>query len=86
MTKGDKVYIEQLNVTLDPRAKFSSEDRKAQFELTMKIYRTFEHMTYSVEAIEGVRNAANQRAVRLPEKDPLRKQMRVLSDIGNVSD
>src|ERR1019366_6425183 len=25
MTKGDKVYTEQLNVTLDPRAKFSLE-------------------------------------------------------------
>ena len=79
MTKGDKVYTEQLNVTLDPRAKFSLEDRKAQFELTMKIYRTIEHMTYSVEAIEGVRNSANERAARLPEKDPLRKQLQELA-------
>jgi hypothetical protein len=75
MTKGDKVYTEQLNVVLDPRAKFSVEDRKAQFDLTMKIYHTIEHMTYSVEAIEGVRNAANARAAKLPEKDPLRKQL-----------
>ena len=40
MTKGDKVYTEQLNVVLDPRAKFTVEDRKAQFDLTMKLYHT----------------------------------------------
>ena len=79
MTKGDKVYTEQLNVVLDPRAKFSVEDRKAQFDLTMKIYGTIEHMTYSVEAIEGVRDAANARAAKLTEKDPLGKELEDLA-------
>jgi hypothetical protein len=32
-------------------------------------------MTFAVEAIEGVRDAANARAAKLPEKDPLRKQL-----------
>jgi hypothetical protein len=79
MTKGDNVYTEQLNVVLDPRAKFSLEDRKAQFDLAMKIYHTIEHMTYAVEAIEGVRNAGNERAAKLTEKDPLRKQLQDLA-------
>ena len=79
MTKGDNVYTEQINVVLDPRDKFSVDDRKAQFDLTMKIYHTIEHMTYAVEAIEGVRNAANARAAKLPEKDPLRKQLQDLA-------
>jgi hypothetical protein len=79
MTKGDNVYTEQLNVILDPRVKFSEDDRKAQFELAMKIYHTIEHMTYGVEAIEGVRNAANARASKLAEKDPLRKQLQDLA-------
>ena len=79
MTKGDNVYTEQLNVVLDPRAKYSLEDRKAQFDLTMKVYHTIEHMTYAVEAIEGVRNAANERTAKLPEKDPLRKQLQDLA-------
>jgi photosystem II stability/assembly factor-like uncharacterized protein len=83
MTKGDNVYTEQVNVTLDPRAKFSLEDRQAQFDLTMKVYRTIEHMTYAVEAIEGVRNGANERAAKLPEKDPLKKQ---LQDLAAKSD
>lgn len=79
MTKGDNVYTEQLDVKLDPRAKFSVEDRKAQFDLVMKIYRTIEHMTYAVEAIEGVRDAARARAAKLAEKDPVRKQLEDLA-------
>jgi photosystem II stability/assembly factor-like uncharacterized protein len=75
MTKGDDVYTEQINVTLDPRVKFTLEERKAQFDLTMKVYRTIEHMTYGVDAIEGVREAAKARAAKLAEKDPLRKQL-----------
>jgi photosystem II stability/assembly factor-like uncharacterized protein len=79
MTKGDNVYTEKLNVVLDPRATYSLDDRKAQFDLTMKVYRTIEHMTFSVEAIEGVRDAANARAAKLAEKDPLRKQLQDLA-------
>jgi photosystem II stability/assembly factor-like uncharacterized protein len=78
LTKGDNVYTETLNVVLDPRAKFSVDDRKAQFELEMKVYKLLEHMTWSVAAIEGVRNAANERAAKLPEKDPLRTQLQQL--------
>jgi photosystem II stability/assembly factor-like uncharacterized protein len=79
MTKGDNVYTEPINVVLDPRAKFSLADRKAQFELAMKIYHTIEHMTYAVDAIEGVRDSANLRASKLPEKDALHKQLQDLA-------
>ena len=79
LTKGDNVYTEQLNVVLDPRAKYSVEDRKTQYDLSMKVYGLIEHMTWSVQAIEGVRDAANQRASKLPEKDPLRGQLQQLA-------
>jgi photosystem II stability/assembly factor-like uncharacterized protein len=79
LTKGDHVYTETLNIVLDPRAKFSVEDRKVQFELEMKVYKLLEHMTWSVEAMEGVRNAANARGAKLPEKDPLRSQLQQLA-------
>ncbi len=79
MTKGDNVYTEKMNIVLDPRVKFTVEDRKAQFDLTMKVYHTIEHMTYAVEAIEGVRNGANARMAKLSEKDPLRKQLQDLA-------
>jgi hypothetical protein len=38
-----------------------------------------EHMTYTVEAIEAVRNAANARAAKLADKEPLRKQLQDLA-------
>jgi photosystem II stability/assembly factor-like uncharacterized protein len=78
MTKGVEVYSEPLKVVLDPRAKFSLEDRKAQFDLSMKLYQLLGHMTYSVAAIEGVRNGANERVAKLPQKDPLRNQLQQL--------
>ncbi|MGA2048013.1 MAG: glycosyl hydrolase [Terracidiphilus sp.] len=79
LTKGDRTYSEQLNVVMDPRAKYSIDDRKAQFDLAMKVYKLLEHMTYGVEAIEGVRDAANERAAKLPEKDPLRMTLQKLA-------
>ena len=79
MTKGDNIYSEQVNVVLDPRDKFSLEDRTAQFETTMKVYHTLEHMTWGVSAIEGVRDGANQRAAKLAENDPLKHQLQDLA-------
>lgn len=79
LTKGDQTYTEQLDVAIDPRAKYSMDERKAQFELSMKIYKELEHMTYGVEAIERVRDTANARAGKLAEKDPLSKQLQQLA-------
>jgi photosystem II stability/assembly factor-like uncharacterized protein len=79
LTKGDQTYTEQLDVAMDPRAKYSLEERKAEFDLSMKVYKELEHMTYGVAAIEGVRDAANARAAKVPEKDPLRKQLQILA-------
>jgi hypothetical protein len=79
LTKGDQTYTETLDVAIDPRAKYSLEERKAQFDLSMKVYKELEHMTYGVEAIEGVRDSAKARAAKLTEKDPLRKQLQQLA-------
>jgi photosystem II stability/assembly factor-like uncharacterized protein len=79
LTKGDHTYTEELKVTMDPRAKYPVEERKAQFELSMKVYKELEHMTWGVAAIEGVRDAANARAAKVPEKDPLHKQLQQLA-------
>jgi hypothetical protein len=45
----------------------------------MKVYKELEHMTFGVEAIEGVRDGANARAAKLKEKDPLRPQLQKLA-------
>ena len=80
MTKGDKVYTTQLNVVLDPRAKFTVEDRRAQFELVERLGAQLNHMSWAVDAIIGVRDDALARAGGLPENDPLRGQLRELSE------
>ncbi len=80
MTKGDQVYTEPLQIVLDPRATYNVEDRKAQFELIMNVYHDIEHMSYGVSAIEGVRDAANADATKLPEKDPLRAKLKHVSE------
>ena len=80
MTKGDQVYSAPLKVVLDPRAKFTIEDRKAQFDLAMKLYNLLGHMSYAASAIGSVRDSANARAAKLSEKDPLRARLQQLTD------
>ena len=79
MTKGDQVYTEELNVVIDPRAKYTLEDRKAQFDLAMKLYAQLDRMSWAVDTIVGVRDGANQRAATLPANDPLRKKLTSLA-------
>ena len=38
MTKDKQVYTTPLSVTLDPRDKFTTADRQANFDLSMKVY------------------------------------------------
>ena len=80
MTKADKVYTTKLNVVLDPRAKFSVEDRKAQFDLVIKLERMLNHMSWAVDSIIGVRDGALARAAKLKPNDPLRQRLTTLAD------
>jgi len=57
----------------------SVEDRQAQFDTVMKVYKLMGHMSYAVSAIEGVRDAASARAAKLGEKDALRARLEHLS-------
>jgi len=73
-----------LKVAVDPRAKYSMDERKAQFELSMRVYKELEHMTYGVEAIEGVRDAANARAQSCQRRTLCGKQLQKLAAIATV--
>jgi len=75
MTKNDKVYTTQLNVVLDPRATYTVEDRKQQFDLVNKLAAQLNHMSWAVEAIIGVRDAALADAAKLPATDALKQQL-----------
>ena len=80
MTRGDKVYTTQLKVDLDPRAKFTLDERRQQFELVTRLGTMLNHMSWAVDAIIGVRDAASQRAAKMPAADPLRRSLLDLAD------
>ncbi len=75
MTKDKQVYTTLLQITPDPRAKHSAEDRKAQFDLAKKLYKLLGEMSFAVERINNARLALEARASQLTPDDPLRKQL-----------
>ena len=75
MTKDKQTYTTQLQLIPDPRAKHSAEDRKAQYDLSLKLYNLLGEMSFAVERINNARLALEARASQLPSDDPLRKQL-----------
>lgn len=75
MTRNKEVYTTQLRIVADPRSKHTPEDRKAQFDLSMKLYNLLGDMTFTVEGINRIRLALDERAARLPANDPLRERL-----------
>jgi hypothetical protein len=75
MTKDKQVYTTQLSVVTDPRSKHTLDDRRAQFDLSMKLYDLLGNMTFAVERINDIRLALGERASKLPANDPLAKRL-----------
>jgi len=75
LTKAGKAYDTKLTVGLDGRAKFSSADRKAQFDAAMRVVALFGDETALMDRIIGLRQALAQTGAAVPEGDPLRKQI-----------
>ena len=61
LTKGDQVYTSKLNVVMDPRAKYSMEDRKAQYDQAIKLYKSMAKMSFAVDSMVGLRDGADAR-------------------------
>jgi len=76
MTKDKNIYTTQLIVTGDPRVKHTTEDRKSQFDLAMKLYNLLGDMTFAVDRINGVRLGLAQRVQKLSASDPLLAKLR----------
>jgi hypothetical protein len=79
MTKGDEVYTTELKVVEDPRTTYTMAERQTQFDLTMKLYNMLDHMSWAVDSIIGIRDAATERASKLPANDPLRQRLTQLA-------
>ena len=84
MTKNKNVYTTKLVVTGDPRAKHTPLERKAQFDLTLKLSNLFGEMTFAIDRINSIRLALDDRAAKLPASDPFAKRLQAAS--GAVDD
>src|SRR5580704_3868570 len=62
MTRGKETYTTQLDVVLDPRAKFTLEDRKMEFDATMRLHHLLGDMSFDVDRINGVHDALLERS------------------------
>jgi hypothetical protein len=78
VTKDRNVFTSKLELTQDPRATHSMDDRRAQFALAEKLHAQLGDMTRAVERINAVRLALDDRATKLGS-DALAKKLRTAS-------
>jgi hypothetical protein len=79
MTKDKNVYEAKLEIVPDPRSQHTPEDRKAQFDLAMKLYAMLGDMSFAVERINALRGELDARAAKLPSGDALGTRLRKAS-------
>ena len=79
LTKDKNVYTKSLQIVSDPRSTHTAKDRRAQFDLAMKLYNLLGDMSFGVERINGVRLALDARAAKLPANDRLAARLRAAS-------
>jgi len=75
MTNDKEVYTTQLQIVADPRSTHTAADRKAQFDLALKLRDQLGDMSYAVDKINRMRLALDERASKLAADDPLRKRL-----------
>lgn len=71
LTKNKQVYETTIQVGLDRRADYSVEDRKAQFEASMRVHALFGRMTALTDRIGFLQQMAGGIGAQLPPKDKL---------------
>ena len=79
MTRGTETFSTQLVVALDPRAKYSSEDRKLEFDAAMRVYNLLGDMSFDVDRINGLHDALLDRAAKLKGDAALGKNLQELA-------
>ncbi len=79
MTKDKTVLETKLELVPDPRSTHTPEDRKAQFDLAMRLYATLGDMTFAVDRLNGLRAELEGRASKLPVADALAARLRKAS-------
>jgi photosystem II stability/assembly factor-like uncharacterized protein len=80
LTKAGKAYETKLTVSLDRRAKFTLEDRKAQYDAAMKVHALFNDESALMDRILVLRRDVAKAASALPENDALKKNIKGFDD------
>src|SRR5947209_184550 len=75
MTKDKQVYTTQLQVNPDPRSTHTAEERRAQFDLALKLHKLLGEMSFDVDKINQMRLALDERSSKLAGEDLLRKRL-----------
>ena len=73
--KGTETYESQIQLKADPTVPYSAEDRKVQFETSMKLYQMQERLAFLADQITNVRDQAKDRAGKLKKNDGLAKKL-----------
>jgi len=79
MTRGKETYSTELKVEVDPRAKFTMEDRKLEFDAAMRLHRLLGEMSFDVDRINGVHNALAERGAKLKGDAVFSKRLQELA-------
>src|SRR5207253_3665696 len=79
MTRGKETYSTPLVLELDPRAKFTLEDRKLEFDAAMRLHRLLGEMSFDVDRINGVHNALVERGAKLKGDATFGKRLQELA-------
>jgi photosystem II stability/assembly factor-like uncharacterized protein len=80
MTRGKETYSTQLVLELDPRAKFTLEDRKLEFDAATRVYRLLGDMSFDVDKINGVHDALTERGAQVKADAVFSKRLQELAD------
>src|SRR5213075_1677114 len=79
MTKDTATYSTQLVLVPDPRASHTDAERRAAFDLALKMSGTLTDMTFAVERMNATRQARDARASKLPATDALARRLHAAS-------
>lgn len=78
LTKGTQTYTTTLTITPDPRAEYSVEDRRRNFDAAMRVHALLGEMTTVMERITGARARIAGLASQMPAGDNARAELAAL--------
>ncbi|MBL0029752.1 MAG: sialidase [Rhodanobacteraceae bacterium] len=84
LTKNGQVHEAPLEIGMDPRATYTLDERKAQFDAAMRVHGLFERMADLSDRIVGLREQAKAKAAALPDGD--RTKVKLATLVNRIED